>query len=576
MTRRGLLIIIIFLVFIVLGSEASDDQKYYCNNITNPSPCRNLLNINYPFRLSGDPPNCGGNPRYNLLRMRVVDSGLQIHNCSSLPLHPLTSYVNFTSPYYPHDGRDPYYYLPHVFCEGSLYNFLECTGLVYHRRTHTVPIHPLEYEAAGHYPSFSEIHLQLAMGFELSWFPIDCESCDQTWGRCYHEYDHFNNSIGPFMLLRTSVGIICFCTLLIYMLRRRHFSMDTNIEEFLQEQNNLMLVKYSYSEIKKMTKHFSDKLGQGGFGSVYKGKLRSGNLVAIKMLAKSKEKFQTLIHPPPLSVISSSSINVVQLIGFCFEKSKKALVYDFMPNGSLDKFIFTQEQTEISLNWKNMFKIALGIVQGIKNLHRGCDMQILHFDIKPHNVLLDEDFTPKISDFGLAKLYLTIDDIVSFTAARGTIGYIASELVYKSMGGVSHKADVYSFGMLLMEMAGRRKNVNPCAKTTSQVYFPSWIYEKLSRGEDTKMEDATEEDKSIVRKMIIVALSCIQLKPNDRPSMSRVIEMLESPTELLQIPPRPFLGSSLERMEEDQTIIALSSTSLQPSSWSNYSTIRSN
>ncbi|KAJ4950782.1 hypothetical protein NE237_027614 [Protea cynaroides] len=689
MVRRGVLIIIIFflaLAFIVLGSEASDFQKYYCNNVTDPSPCRNLLNISYPFRLKDDPLDCSSDSLYELScennrtvlylysgkyyveaisyenrTMRVVDAGLQIHNCSSLPLHSLTSHANFSfSPFT--GGSNPYYY-PVSFGIDNYITFLSCESPLLIRAASsynsfvintspcinasssgshsyvlvggvfyadipdsctigtTVPIHQLEYEA-GHYPSFSEIHFQLTMGFELSWFLVDCQSCNKSGGYCYAAHDNFLNPvircnhpcIGAkaifrfyclkyyyyyyfydifskisvnllnclkfllerdrhtcFMVARTSVGIICFCTLLIYMLRRRHFSMDTHIEEFLQEHNNLMLVQYSYSNIKKMTKHFSDKLGQGGFGFVYKGKLRSGNLVAIKMLAKSKGNGQDFINEVA-TIGRIHHVNVVRLIGFCFERSERALVYDFMPNGSLDKFIFTQEQTGISLSWEKMYKIALGVAHGIEYLHRGCDMQILHFDIKPHNVLLDEDFTPKISDFGLAKLYRTTDNIVSLTAARGTIGYIAPELVYKSMGGVSYKADVYSFGMLLMEMAGRRKNVNPFANASSQTYFPSWIYNKLDRGEDMEMEDATEEDKSIVRKMIIVALSCIQLKPDDRPSMSRVIEMLESPIELLQMPPRPFLGSSF-KIEEDETFIEPSTTSLQSCSSSNYSGI---
>ncbi|XP_043694222.1 rust resistance kinase Lr10-like [Telopea speciosissima] len=338
--------------------------------------------------------------------------------------------------------------------------------------------------------------------------------------------------------------------------RRRHLSLDTNIEEFLQEHNNLLLIQYSYSDIKKMTKHFRDKLGQGGFGSVYKGKLRSGNLVAIKMLANSKGNGQDFMNEVG-TIGRIHHVNVVRLIGFCFEGSKRALVYDFMPNGSLDKYIFTQEQkgTISSSSWERMYKISLGVAHGIEYLHQGCDMQILHFDIKPHNVLLDEDFNPKISDFGLAKLYPTNENTVPLTAARGTIGYIAPELFYKSMGGVSHKADVYSFGMLLMDMVGRRKNVNPFADASSQFYFPSWIYDKLNQGEDMEMEDATEYDKIIARKLIIVALSCIQMKPIDRPSMSKVIEMLESPTELLQMPPKPFLASPLERVEDGHTII---------------------
>jgi serine/threonine protein kinase len=181
------------------------------------------------------------------------------------------------------------------------------------------------------------------------------------------------------------------------------------------------------------------------------------------------------------------------------------------------------------------------VAKGIEYLHQGCDMQILHFDIKPHNILLDENFIPKISDFGLAKLYQIDDSIVSLTAARGTMGYIAPELFYKNIGGVSYKADVYSFGMLLMEMASRRKNFNEIVDHSSQVYFPSWVYDHYNEKNDLEMNYVLEEETHIIKKMVITALWCIQLKPDDRPSMKKVLEMLEGSVEHLQIPPKPYL-----------------------------------
>jgi serine/threonine protein kinase len=130
-------------------------------------------------------------------------------------------------------------------------------------------------------------------------------------------------------------------------------------------------------------------------------------------------------------------------------------------------------------------------------LHRGCEMQILHFDIKPHNILLDENLNPKISDFGLAKLYPANDSIVSLTAARGTVGYMAPELFYKNIGRVSYKADVYSFGMLLMEMAGKKKNLSPFVDHLSQIYFPSWVHDQFNRGKEIEMGDATEDERRL-------------------------------------------------------------------------------
>ncbi|KAK9025544.1 hypothetical protein V6N11_038408 [Hibiscus sabdariffa] len=284
-------------------------------------------------------------------------------------------------------------------------------------------------------------------------------------------YDHIVEATVGVILLRPFVGILCLLALVMYKWRRRHLSMDDTIEEFLQRQNNLVPIRYSFKEIRKMTRNFKEKLGEGGYGSVFKGKLRSGYHVAVKVLGKKKGDGQDFINEVA-SIGRIHHVNVAKLIGFCVEGSKQALVYDFMSNGSLDKIIFIEENKN-TLGWKKMFDMVLGVARGIDYLHHGCDMQILHFDIKPHNILLDENFNPKISDFGLAKLYSVDDSIVSLTAARGTIGYIAPELVYKNLGGISYKADVYSFGMLLMEMIGRRKNVNAFADHTSQVYFPS-------------------------------------------------------------------------------------------------------
>ncbi|KAI3411243.1 Protein kinase domain-containing protein, partial [Psidium guajava] len=332
------------------------------------------------------------------------------------------------------------------------------------------------------------------------------------------------------------IGMPFVVIFLIYKYRRRHLAMDKNIEEFLQAHNNFLPIRYSYSNIKKITRNFKHKLGEGGYGSVFKGTLRSGNEVAIKILKKSKANGQDFISEVA-TIGRIHHVNVVQLIGFCFEGSKQALVYDLMTNGSLDKHIFAEKD---DLDYMKLYEIALGVVRGIEYLHRGCDMQILHFDIKPHNILLDKNFTPKISDFGLAKLYPTDHSIVSLTTARGTLGYMAPELFYKNIGGVSYKADVYSFGMLLMEMAGRRKNINANAERSSQVYFPLWVYDQVSKGKSVEMEEVVVEERELIKKMIIVALWCIQLNPDNRPPMNKVLEMLEGDICKLQMPPKPL------------------------------------
>ncbi|KAK8464387.1 hypothetical protein PHAVU_011G197500 [Phaseolus vulgaris] len=346
-------------------------------------------------------------------------------------------------------------------------------------------------------------------------------------------------SLGPisiFVAARFLFGVAILLALFIHRWRRKHYSMYENIETFLLH-NNLNPIRYGYREIKKMSRGYKVKLGEGGFGSVYKGKLRSGSEVAIKMLNKAKTDGQEFMNEVA-SIGRIHHVNVVHLIGYCAEGQKRALVYDYMPNGSLDKYIFSKEES-VPLSYEKTYEISLGIARGIAYLHQGCDVQILHFDIKPHNILLDDDFIPKVSDFGLAKLYHVKDTSVALTMARGTLGYMAPELFYNNIGGVSNKADVYSFGMLLMEMGSRRRNSNPHAEHSSQQYFPFWIYDQIKDEKETHIEDASEEDKILVKKMYVVALWCIQLKPNDRPSMKRVVEMLEEKVESLEMPPKP-------------------------------------
>ncbi|KAF8037126.1 hypothetical protein BT93_B0138 [Corymbia citriodora subsp. variegata] len=350
---------------------------------------------------------------------------------------------------------------------------------------------------------------------------------------------------------------------LIYKCKRRHLAMDKNVEEFLQAHNNFLPIKYSYSSIKKITRNFKHKLGEGGYGSMYKGMLKSGDEVVVKILKQSKAHGQDFISEVA-TIGRIYHVNVVQLIGFCFEGSKQALVYDLMPNGSLDKHIFI-DQGDKFLDYRKIYEIALGVVTGIEYLHRGCDMQILHFDIKPHNILLDKNFTPKISDFGLARLYPTDHSIVSLTAARGTLGYMAPELLYNNIGRVSYKADVYSFGMLLMEMAGRRKNINANAERSSQIYFPMWVYDQVNEGESVEMEEVVEEESKVIKKMIIVTFWCIQLNPDHRPPMNKVLDMLQGDIGKLQMPPKQLIYPRDELVNNDKAEIQLETFSTSSS-----------
>lgn len=186
-------------------------------------------------------------------------------------------------------------------------------------------------------------------------------------------------------------------------------------------------------------------------------------------------------------------------------------------------------------------------------MHRGCNTRILHFDIKPQNILLDKDFCPKISDFGLAKLCKTKESIVSMLGTRGTAGYIAPEVFSRNFGGVSHKSDVYSYGMLVLDMVGARRNLHSDASHTSET-FPHYVYKDLELGNDESIfRSIPEEENETVRKMILISLRCIQTIPSDRPSMSKVIEMLEGPLHSLAVPPKPFLFSPTESAINEQS-----------------------
>ncbi|KAL5229103.1 hypothetical protein ABZP36_017368 [Zizania latifolia] len=310
---------------------------------------------------------------------------------------------------------------------------------------------------------------------------------------------------------------------------------------FLQKTGTLHPKRYNYSEVKRMTRSFAAKLGQGGFGAVYSGTLSDGRMVAVKMLKDSKGDGIEFINEVA-SISRTSHVNIVTLLGFCLQGSKRALIYEYMPNGSLERYAFNKNsKCEFSLAWEKLFDIAVGTARGLEYLHRGCNTRIVHFDIKPHNILLDQDFCPKISDFGMAKLCDNRESIISIGGARGTVGYIAPEVFSKQFGAISSKSDVYSYGMMVLEMVGaRERNIDANSESSSH-YFPQWIYEHLNEYCISSSE-INGETTELVRKMIVVGLWCIQVIPTNRPTMTRVIEMLEGSTIGLELPQKVLLS----------------------------------
>ncbi|CAL8115621.1 unnamed protein product [Prunus armeniaca] len=392
----------------------------------------------------------------------------------------------------------------------------------------------------------------------LEWFKPECKHCERKGGKCKLKNNNDTESetecfkVGKqgastkLVVIGVIVGSFLFVVALVSLHRLYTFDRkQTMIEEFLENYRALKPTRYSYADIKRITNTFRDKLGQGTFGTVYKGKLSHEIFVAVKILNNSKGNGEEFINEVG-TLGRIHYVNVVRLVGYCADGFRRALVYEFAPNGSLQNFITSADSNNHFLGWEKLQYIALSVAKGIEYLHNGCDQRILHFDIKPHNVLLDENFNPKISDFGLSKLCANDQSAVSLTTARGTMGYIAPEVFSRNFGNVSYKSDVYSFGMLLLEMVGGRKNVQVTEANSSQVYFPEWIYNLLDQGEDIRIHVEQETDAKIAKKLAIVGLWCIQWYPVDRPSMKAVVQMLEG-EDNVKMPPNPFSSTASTR-----------------------------
>ncbi|KAI4337315.1 hypothetical protein L6164_015748 [Bauhinia variegata] len=314
---------------------------------------------------------------------------------------------------------------------------------------------------------------------------------------------------------------------------------ESSEEDNFWENLTGMPVRFSYKELETATNNFTVKLGHGGFGSVYKGVLPDGTQLAVKKLegiGQGKKEFRAEV-----SIIGSiHHLHLVKLKGFCAEGAHRLLAYEFMTNGSLDQWIFKKKEGEFLLDWDTRFNIALGTAKGLAYLHEDCDSKIVHCDIKPENVLLDDHFHAKVSDFGLVKL-MNREQSHVFTTLRGTRGYLAPEWITNY--AISEKSDVYSYGMLLLEIIGGRKNYDP-TQSSEKSHFPSYAFKMMDEGKLKDILDSKlmiDEHEQRVQTAVKVALWCIQEDMSLRPSMSKVVQMLEG----LCTVPKPPTGSPL-------------------------------
>ncbi|KAF5176009.1 Diacylglycerol kinase [Thalictrum thalictroides] len=312
------------------------------------------------------------------------------------------------------------------------------------------------------------------------------------------------------------------------------------VNEFISEMAREKPQEFSYGQIMSFTSNFQFQIGSGGYGDVYKGVFPNGIQVAVKVL---KNTMMDVMEKQFMSEMGTMGRtyhrNLIKLYGFCFDVNMKALVYEYMENGSFDRILF---ENHPHIKWVALYDIAIGIAKGLSYLHEYCYPQIIHRDIKPANVLLDSNFCPKVTDFGLAKLN---NDLSHFTQTgyRGTPGYAAPE-VCMSYPSITCKCDVFSFGIMLFDILRRKK----CSE--GKEWFPAQVWEHLQIGQLDKiimkcgigMED--KEDAEILSK---VALLCAQQIAQHRPTMSTVVKMLEGEIPpWTPVDPFPYYDSSSE------------------------------
>ncbi|KAK9062382.1 hypothetical protein SSX86_019568 [Deinandra increscens subsp. villosa] len=340
--------------------------------------------------------------------------------------------------------------------------------------------------------------------------------------------------VGSILGVVLLMGLIWF--LIIRWRNNRRFIGQTGVEG--------SLVSFVYRDLHTATKNFSEKLGGGGFGSVFKGTLPDSSVVAVKKLesvSQGEKQFRTEVS----TIGSIQHMNLVRLRGFCSEGTSKLLVYDYMPNGSIGAHLFSKDG--LVLDWKTRYQIALGTARGLVYLHEKCRDCIIHCDIKPENVLLDADLSPKVADFGLAKL-VGRDFSRVLTTMRGTRGYLAPE--WLSGVAITTKADVYSYGMMTLELISGTRNSEQQQQSESEEdgrkkFFPMQVADILIDGNKDddilKLLDPRLNGEASLKeltKLCKVACWCIQDDEEDRPAMSQVEQILDGVLDV-NMPPKP-------------------------------------
>ncbi|GLT52622.1 hypothetical protein SLA2020_259530 [Shorea laevis] len=340
------------------------------------------------------------------------------------------------------------------------------------------------------------------------------------------------------------VGVLLLVPCIWIILKRRK---PKETVETADEMIKAESLQYDFATVRGATNNFNDenKLGQGGFGAVYRGRLQNGQHVAIKRLSSGSGQGDTEFRNEVLLVAKLQHRNLVRLLGFCLEGHERLLIYEFLPNTSLDHFIFDPIK-RTQLDWEMRYKIIRGIARGLLYLHEDSRLRIIHRDLKSSNILLDEDMNAKIADFGMARLFVRDETHGNSSRIVGTYGYIAPE--YAMHGQFSVKSDVYSFGVLLLEIvSGQKKN---CFRNGENVEdLVSYAWKNWKGGTGINLIDPTLKNgsRTEMTRCIHIGLLCVQENVADRPTTAAVVLMLNSNSTTLPMPSQPafFMHSNI-------------------------------
>ncbi|XP_066311903.1 cysteine-rich receptor-like protein kinase 10 [Miscanthus floridulus] len=306
------------------------------------------------------------------------------------------------------------------------------------------------------------------------------------------------------------------------------------------EEKSSEFTLFDLSELLEATENFAEenRLGQGGFGPVYKGQLSDGQEIAVKRLASHSGQGFTEFRNEVELIAKLQHTNLVRLLGCCIQGEEKILVYEYLPNKSLDFFIFDESQSSL-LNWYKRRAIIEGVAQGLLYLHKHSRLRVVHRDLKASNILLDQDMNPKISDFGLARIFSSNDTEGSTKRVVGTYGYMSPE--YASEGIYSVKSDVFSFGVLLLEILSAKRNsgFHRYGEFLNLLGYTWHLWEEGRWLDLVEASISKEMHEAEARRYINIALMCVQENADDRPTMSDVVAALNSESVVLPEPKHP-------------------------------------